>query len=354
VTKVRLATRDKFASPYVVYIDESFFNFWGLNNPDGNFCYVAFGVPYENLSLLDVEHKRLLDLFRNAVVSDLHEMPPVEIKSVVFRRLKLKNRRRIAMLARGIMVRLGTFFLTEFCQVRGFILESVRSDLLEKGDSRIPKKWDSLYQAKREELSRAVKEQKLGQSSLLQKLIETPTASLAYFLTKRAEWYELVIDPRGGVEDKHIAQAVRHTTEAVIRGVHRETHDKLRATSFSIRSENCPGLQVADLLAGEVRHWFVQNPDFLEFNSGLTLLDINNLKTQYYLKTSAGIVSKPERRTKMPPTLIRKLHKAGRSSLFPYFRRSLANDLISCIATYGEFRHIDLAHNQLIDSPDNR
>jgi Protein of unknown function (DUF3800) len=352
--KVRSTAPRKSVSPYVVYIDESFFNFWGLNNPDGNFCYVAFGVPQENLSILDVEHKRLIDLFQTAVASDLGETPPVEIKSVVFRRLELKSRRRIALLARGLMLRLGAFFLTEFCQVRGFILESVRSDLLEKGDSQIPEKWDSLYQAKRDELSRAVKEQKLGQSPLLQKLIETPTASLAYFLTQRAKWYELVVDPRGGVEDNYIAKTIQYTTEAVIRGVHRESPDKLRATSFSTRSENCPGLQMADLLAGEVRHWFVRNPEFLEFNSGLTLLDIDELQTKFYLKTSAGIVSKPERRTNIPFSLSRKLYRAGRSSLFPYFRSSLANNLISCIAAYGEFRHIDLAHDQIIDSPDNR
>jgi hypothetical protein len=250
MTKAHLKPRQIKVSPYVVYIDESFFNFWGLNNPDGNFCYVAFGIPHEKLSILDVEHKRLLDLFQTAVKSDLGETPPVEIKSVVFRRLELKHRRRIALLARGLMLRLGAFFLTEFCNVRGFILESLRSDLLEKGDSQIPEKWDSLYQAKREELSRTVKQQKLGQSLLLRKLIETPTASLAYFLAQRAEWYDLVVDPRGGVEDNHISKAILHTTEQVIRVVHRKNPNMLRATSFSTRSDNCPGLQMADLLAG--------------------------------------------------------------------------------------------------------
>lgn len=341
-------------SPCIVYVDESFFNFWGLNDPDGNFCYVAFGVPSDKISLLESEHKRLLDLYQNAVRSDLKETPPNEIKSTTFRRLELKNRRKIALLARGLILRLGGFFLTEFCQVRGFILESVRSDLLEAGKSEMPKDWQPLYDAKHKELSDLVKNQKLGQSPLLQRLIETPTASLGHFLAERAEWYELVIDPRGGLEDVAIAEAVRRVTEGVIRGVHDANPEKLRAVSFGVRSQDCAGLQFADLLAGEIRNWFLRNMDFLDFNSGLKLLDINNLPNKFYLNTATAIVSKPERRIHMPRDLTRKFNRAGRNTLLPYFRRSLANDLITCIAKYGEFRHIDLAHNQIIDSPDNR
>ena len=42
--------------PYTVYMDESFYEFWGLQNPEGNFCYAVFGLPDLHLRTLDQFH----------------------------------------------------------------------------------------------------------------------------------------------------------------------------------------------------------------------------------------------------------------------------------------------------------
>jgi hypothetical protein len=111
---------------------------------------------------------------------------------------------------------------------------------------------------------------------------------------------------------------------------------------------------VADLLAGEVRWWFVTHPEFLAFKSGRTLLNARELTAFHMAKTHSGNHLKPERRSKMPSGLWRKIVRADNKSVFPCFHSSLANDLLNCVAKYGEIRHIDLARREIIDSPDNK
>jgi len=56
--------------PYTVYMDESFYEFWGLQNPEGNFCYAVFGLPDQHLRTLDQFHAEFLRDFQTAVKAD--------------------------------------------------------------------------------------------------------------------------------------------------------------------------------------------------------------------------------------------------------------------------------------------
>ncbi|HLJ29090.1 MAG TPA: hypothetical protein VKY85_20440 [Candidatus Angelobacter sp.] len=223
---------------------------------------------------------------------------------------------------------------------------------LSAGHRELPQNWQPLFAAKRQEFLDDVKRKDLGQSPMLQRLISLPSAALAHYLALRAESYDIVIDPRGVVEDKNITDAIGDLTKEVARLV-RENSTNLKSVETNIRSENCAGLQVADVLAGEVRRWFVSHPEFLEFSSGRELLSATELKGLHFGKAIGRTTVKPERRKKMPGGLAARLHKADQESVFPYFRQLLANGLISCIAKYGEFRHIDFASRQVIDSPDD-
>ena len=63
---------------YQVYVDESFFKFWGFKYPDGNFCYVIFGLLTTNLAAFEAQHSHLLNDFKKVIVSELQEPEPVD------------------------------------------------------------------------------------------------------------------------------------------------------------------------------------------------------------------------------------------------------------------------------------
>jgi hypothetical protein len=338
---------------FTVYIDESFFEFWGLKRPTNNFCYLAFGAPTRNLAALDEKCRVLLDYFKKAIQKDLGIEPPDEMKSVLFRRLEAVNRRRIALQLRNVMLALDCFILAEYSEVQGFILEAVRSDLLKAGKKELPENWMPLYDAKRKSFLDDVQRKGLGQAPMLERLISLPSTALAHYLSLRAQDYEVLLDPRGDIEDQNLQDAIRDYASSVADRIRAGGQNNLKSVRVDVLSEQSFGLQIADLLAGELRWWFISHPEFLEYGSGRSLLEEKELKSFHASKTANGFFIKPERRVKIPVGLISKLQTADKSSLFPYFNRSLANKLISCIAKNGEFRHIDIAHRQFIDSPDN-
>jgi hypothetical protein len=62
-------------------MDESFYEFWGLQNPEDNFCYAVFGLPDQHLRTLDQFHAEFLRDFQTAVKTDLNREAPRELKS---------------------------------------------------------------------------------------------------------------------------------------------------------------------------------------------------------------------------------------------------------------------------------
>jgi hypothetical protein len=339
---------------YAVYIDESFFQFWGLNRPTDNFIYLAFGIPVDNLKAFEFAYKSLLAEFQNAVRADLGSNAPAELKSSTFRKLCIDSRRRMALKLRNVMSALNCFFLAEYSEVQGFLLEEIRSDLIESGARELPLDWKPLYEAKRNKVIADIQAKQLGQSPLLERLIALPSAALGHYLAFRAEHYEVCLDPRGKAEDAQIASAISDLIDGVSIVLKQNEHPNLTKVITDVKSEQSPGLQIADLLAAEVRWWFVSNPGYLEYGSGRTLLHKNELTAKFSGKTSSSPIVKPERHIRLPLGLASRARNATPHSLFPYFRNSLANGLISCVARFGEFRHIDLKHNWIIDSPDNR
>lgn len=109
----------------------------------------------------------------------------------------------------------------------------------------------------------------------------------------------------------------------------------------SLTSEKCPGLQVADFVAGDLRTFFDENPAFLD--AALTeelLINKNVLFPQsHYVKT-------------VSPTLMKKvMRKTGRSFL-PQYRSALAHGLISYYTSNGHMRAFDTVNAEFRDMVD--
>lgn len=338
---------------YDIYVDESFFRFWGFDDPDGNFCYAAVGVPGSQRVSFKQGMVALFGEFQLAAEQSLLEVSPPEIKSTIFRRMPLPVRRRFAFKIRDLLLKTNSFFLSEYSPVRGFVIESIRSDLVAQGQEELPSDITGLYNRRRQELVNSVRREGAGQSPILRNLIALPSSALAHYLARRTESFTVILDPRGRVEDAEIARSIAAHSIAVLEAVQHENADKFREVISDKTSIEVPELQIADLLAGEVRNWFILNPEFLQYKSGTTLLPASKLGDMFPLKTREGTAAKPERHTRMPYGLVRRLTTATEGSTLPYFRGSLANHLLSCIAEHGEFRHIDFSRHLIIDSPDD-
>jgi hypothetical protein len=52
---------------YLVFVDESFYEFFGFNDPDGNFCHVAVGVPEHNYQPLQRDLAPLVQTYKRKV-----------------------------------------------------------------------------------------------------------------------------------------------------------------------------------------------------------------------------------------------------------------------------------------------
>ena len=186
----------------------------------------------------------------------------------------------------------------------------------------------------------------------MSRLLSLPTIAATNHLARRALSFSITLDPRGGLEDEHLAAAIRIYTSTVLEKIQREKADKFKSVRYDLRSETVPGLQIADILAGEVRNWFLANAGFLDLNSGTTLVTNDTANNTHQMQITGNVISKPERHTRLPSGLVRKMNRATESSTLAFFRQQLANGLLSCVARWGEYRHIDFERRIIIDSPD--
>ena len=340
-------------TPYVVYLDESFFQFWPFDNRSGNFCYAVFGLPQSQLIALGEFHDEFLHRFQAAIEAELKEDPPVELKSHLFRRLPFNTRRRLGLQLREFMTRANAFLLADFTEVRGFVLEGIRSSLARHAHKRLPDDWETLYERRRRELTELVKKGKEGIGPVLDRLMGTTIGAVAHFLTTRASSYEVFFDPRQPREDLEVADSIREFTEMVLNRMHQEEPGRFKGVSGRYKSGELPGLQVADLLVGEVRNWFLNNEAILRFESGPDLVTEENANAHWYFPAGIKFMSKRQRVRKLPPGLVRRLQRANESSILPFFRNHLARSLLSCVAYWGEFRHVNFEEGSAIDSLDD-
>jgi hypothetical protein len=181
----------------------------------------------------------------------------------------------------------------------------------------------------------------------------TTIGAVAHFLTARASSYEVFFDPRHPREDLDVAESIREFTETVLNGMHREQPGRFRGVSGKYKSEELAGLQIADLLVGEVRGWFLTNNEILRFESGPELVTEANANALWYFPAGQQFMSKRQRVRNLPPGLARRLRRANEGSILPFYRNHLAKCLLSCIAYWGEFRHVNFEDGSVIDSLDD-
>jgi|SRR6266852_1306739 len=212
-----------------------YYRFWGLDDPNGNFCYLIHGLPASQISPYTVYHAQLLRKFQNLVVTKLGEPVPPEPKSGLFRRLPFVERRKLALQMRNILRITNSFVIGEFQEVRGFVLESIRSDVVQADSEELPQNWQELYDKRRDQLAKTGAQGAAGRSPILSRLLSLPTIAATNYVARRSLSFSITLDPRGGVEDERLADAIRKYTITVL---------KRSSAKGAINSDRCDTIYV--------------------------------------------------------------------------------------------------------------
>ena len=119
----------------------------------------------------------------------------------------------------------------------------------------------------------------------------------------------------------------------------------------SMKSEECPGLILADFIAGDLRTLFKKHPILMSMNSSFEILNA---------KDSRNLISCPSHpwgassfKEKPLPEQDIKTVIEDKGLLFPrIFDCFAAQGTISCYAKYGEARHIRFLDKIILDATD--
>jgi hypothetical protein len=256
---------------YLVFVDESFFHFFDFAHADGNFCHGAFGIPASEYAAFKAQFAPTVTEYVSAAKAALGRESN-EIKHADLYKLPLSFRRRFALHLNGAVLAHGGFITGFHTSNRGFVMEKLREDLVYE-QAAIPQDYDALFRAKIVELN--TEHNGPGKSDLISRLLNTPIAGITNFLNAFRCHFRMIYDPRHPDED----EAVKAQAEDYMKLLSKPEVQEMMSLSSggtgldtSLRSEEEVGLQLADIVAGEVRRFFRFNNELLTFGSSLTLV----------------------------------------------------------------------------------
>ena len=113
---------------YLVFIDESFLQFFELNSR-GYFCHAAVGIPEAEYGALTKEIEPIFDRYRALLVPEVKEF-----KHTDFKRIAFSDRSLIAARLRDLLHTHGVFISGFYTPANAYLLERIRVDLLMKGE----------------------------------------------------------------------------------------------------------------------------------------------------------------------------------------------------------------------------
>src|SRR4029077_20460466 len=136
-------------SEYLVFVDESFFRFFGFDAADGNFCHAALGIPVNNYAQLQAVLMPLVQAY-NQRVHRIIGRNPEELKFTILRNLPSSFKLRFTRELVRCLVELGGFVAGFYSSTRGVVMEHVRTNLLDEADE-VPDDHLALYDTARAE-----------------------------------------------------------------------------------------------------------------------------------------------------------------------------------------------------------
>lgn len=333
---------------YLLFIDETFREFFRLTDPNGYLCYAAVGIPEKEYEFFKRALAKVFAIYESYIVGDsgLHLR---ELKFEDFRRMSRTQREYIASKVSKLLKMYGAFFIGFYTRVAGVVMEHVRSDLVGEATA-VPDDHRKLYEDAADQLRSEL--QGVGQSAVIEKILRFPILGTAEFLTYFGCKFKVLCDPRETKEDKAVQRAIDHLIAEHLARIAPETAASYLGMDNSRESHLEPGLQVADLLAGEVRSLFENNPALLTAGSSLVLIDGHSREEIEWWEAPGGVFQKLGRVHKLPSEIRDLLKRTDGTNCIPLYRQSLAAGLLTCYTDLGQPRHIEVFEGNFFEQTD--
>ena len=331
---------------YLVYVDESFYRFFGFEAVDGNFCYAAVGVPSRN-------YQQLQRLFQPTIVAyrgHLRRLAcavPDEIKFSILRLLPRAFRVRFARDLVRSLVETGGFVSGFYTPTHGHVMERVRTNLDEDIDA-VPEDHEALYNVARAEL--LAQRQAPGQQTLLTSLLTLPIAAVTNLLKSFNCRFRIIYDPREDVEDEAVRTRIADYMDRLMRLPPPFAHDNnYIGMEIDRTSEQELGLQLADVVAGEVRDFFRSNDLPLTESTTPRIIDPTSDERLQQFEQMEGHLFKSGSLVPMSRELRRMFLPRNTRHIVSYYYPVLASGMLTCVTLNGQERHLELSTRTIFD-----
>jgi hypothetical protein len=331
---------------YLVFVDESFYKFFGFADVDGNFCHAALGVPKDSYEQLQTSIRPLIDIYEYQIAQMTGERPR-ELKSTLLARLPLEFKLSFTReLVRGLAA-VGGFVAGFYSTTRGIVMERVRTNLLDEATA-VPVDHTDLYNAARTEL--LAQFQGVGQSDLIGRLLLLPFSALSNVMNSFDCTFRIRYDPRGKTEDEEVRNAMGRYMESLTRVPELFGNvNPLLGMEIHIPSHDDIGLQLVDIVAGEVRSFFRRNPEALNESATLRLITGDSYEPLEYFMEFNNSVHKIGALSPMTSGLATKLGVENSENLISYYYPVLAAGILACVTETGQPRLLEIPTQLILD-----
>lgn len=331
---------------YVVFVDESFFEFFGFSRPDGNFCHSAIGIPANTYPNVARRLQRTISTYERKA-RDFLGATPEELKFSILRRLPIRFQSRLIREIAMVLHEEGGFVSGFYTPTDGFIMEDVRESLLDVAEA-VPQDHRELYAAARDRLIASM--QGPGQSQLIAKLLYLPVAAVKFMLGSFGCNFRIQYDPRQREEDHAVREAIGQAMDILsnVTGPYQQPNNYL-GMDVQHRSQDELGLQIADVVAGSVRDFFRNVPDALIVGASDRLITATSDEPLQVLELIDGMLFKKGALHRMPAQLRKTLTRRNLQNLVSYFYPVLAAGILTCNTSNGIERDIELSTGLIFD-----
>ena len=328
--------------PYFVFVDESFNRFFELDSRFGYFCHAALGIPQSRYEAV----RRLIQPVFNDY-QQLTSLRATEFKHADFKRIAFTHRLGLATRLAATLRDNGAIVGAFYTPTASYILEKARWILVGEADA-LPDDMAALFAQASAQLREG--DPGPGKAHLISNLLHLPLVALLNLFESFDCSYEAYYDPRERREDHAVADSVQGFINA--------HSSKQRHLLVGIRvdrsSEQEVGLQLADLMVGEVRLFFDDYPALMSHGATRNLITpwsdepIQTVVPSEYGPLKTGVIST------LPEELLQAFGRCSpeRSSLFPCFADMLASGILTCYSSTGTPRDIFPFLGQVWDQAD--
>jgi hypothetical protein len=330
---------------FLVFVDESFFMFFELASKTGYFCHAMVGVPVN-------EYPRLKEAV-NPIFQEykaLTQASAQEFKHSEYKRIDFARRKDLAARLADAMKKHGAFIGGFYTSLTAFVLERVRFDIVDLADT-VPENCEEQYRHAVETLGGG--EKGPGNYVILSRLLELPVTAVASMLSEFDCTFRVIYDPREKREDK----AIRAYVEAfanVLKHTLPDVSERYLGMDIETHSEDELGLQLADLVAGEIVDFFKANEELLAYGSTSRLITPVSEESIQTIASLGRRWVKTGVLTPMPIDLYERFFRDdpnGRTVL-PCFVELMSSGILTCYGSFGTPRDLLIFEKLIWDQAD--